>query len=263
MTHQIDLRIVGIGSTGAPLMLFPAFSLPGWITWERAISRLKGCIVTFELLATKWALEDYEPAEPYRLKLETETISASLRSAQIRQPFDVVGHSAGGTIALDFALDYPAAIRSLTLIEPGPLWVLERTGNLDTELIANIEKRKMYYSKSISSADYAEFLRWTMGGGYEPHASPHWSDLCRYRANMRFRTALYSHRDDPSRIRDAVFPVLLIMGSQSDRYHRKIVEVLQLLFKNAKTVEMPGGHAPHTLGGLDVFLDVLAAFRQR
>lgn len=51
------------------------------------------------------------------VKTESEAIKTTLDSLGINMSIILVGHSYGGVIAFDFALDYPDLIRSLVLID--------------------------------------------------------------------------------------------------------------------------------------------------
>lgn len=85
-------------------------------------------VLTFQLLANRWGFMRREPPADYSVRLETRAIQRALREAEIPGPMDLVGHSAGGTLALDFALEHAERVRSLTLIEPAALWVLRDAG---------------------------------------------------------------------------------------------------------------------------------------
>ena len=257
---EIRLRSVW-RAEGTAVLLFPALSLPGWITWRRSIEALQYLrpLLTFQLLANRWAIEKPELEEGYSVKTETAAVNAALRIAELDGALDVIGHSAGGTLALDFALTYPKQIHSLTLIEPGAAWVLRPYND---QIKAVIEERMAAYSGTITPERYASFLRRTLGPGYEPHESQFWPWLCLYRNNMRYRPALYEHVDDPLRLEAARFPVLLIRGQLSDYYHREIIRVLQTRLPNARTVELPGGHSPHQGQGHSLFIELLREFHR-
>ncbi len=54
-----------------------------------------------------------------------EEVAAAIRTGLhdhgVQEPFDLVGHSLGGGLAIDFAARYPTAVRSLTLVAPAGL----------------------------------------------------------------------------------------------------------------------------------------------
>ena len=247
---------------GRPLLFFPTMSLPGWITWKRFIDALRGQrpVITYECLATRRALERQYP-QSYALQDENRALRAALDASGCHGPYDIVGHSAGGTLALDFALEHPAEVRSLTLIEPGLAWLLSATDSIDPELRRFIAHRLTCYAGRLTRARYAAFLRETYGdANYDPTRSPRWPLLCAYMHNMRFRRALFTHVDDPERLRSLRCPVLLIKGQASDPYHRAAMHVLLRWIRDAELVEMPGGHVPHFGAGAAPFLALLERF---
>src|SRR5829696_9965332 len=62
----------------------------------------------------------------YRLSDAAATISTALTHRS--EPADIVAHSFGGAVALRYALDNPARVSSLTLIEPSWFGVLSDLG---------------------------------------------------------------------------------------------------------------------------------------
>lgn len=110
---------------------------------------------------------------------------------------------------------------------------------------------------------YAGFLEATLNmPGYDPKNSPRWPLLWAYRGNVRFRPYLYAHSDTLARVRSAGFPVLLVGGRDSDELHRMILDILGGHFRDCRTIELPGGHAPHYWEGMPAFLDALAGFHK-
>lgn len=250
------------GHPGMPLVLFPTLSLPGWIGWRRLLRDYWGKSerVTFQLLGNRWAFEGQDAVESYSVRKEALAIKASLEKAQISTPFDAVAHSAGGCFALDFALRNPSSMRTLTLIEPSLAWVLRGAGALDAELRAYIERRMRHYNAGITERQYARFIQETANKRVDLRSSPYWPDVCAYRENMKFRPAIYRHRDRVARLKDIQIPVLLVRGRHSDRFHCRTIEILESLIPSSRVVVMPGGHSPHLGRGLAPFMRHLSHF---
>jgi pimeloyl-ACP methyl ester carboxylesterase len=249
---------------GVPILFFPTMSLPGWTTWKRFIEPLRARrpVVSYQLLANRWALEHRPMPATYTLKQETASLRRALHRAGSTGPYDVVGHSAGGTAALDFTLDHPEQVRSLVLIEPGLAWLLNATGALDRRMRRTLRQRIACYTDAITPARYARFQRQTYGEkDYDPRKSPRWRMMCAYRRNMQFRKALFTHTDEPSRLASLRCPVLLIQGRDSDPFHRAALESLRARVE-AEFVEMPGGHVPHYGPGAIPFLNLLEQFHR-
>jgi pimeloyl-ACP methyl ester carboxylesterase len=261
---EIRLRSVP-GGQGLPMLLFPAMTLPGWMTWKRFIKAIRGRrpVITFQLIANRLALAGGRVPRGYCVSRETRAIVHALEAARIKGPFHIVGHSAGGTFALDFALENENQVRSVTLIEPALAWVLKAEGRLKGELKAFLNNRMAAYSKELTEEEYASLLQKMMNReGYDPRKSLHWPLLYAYRHNVKFRPFLYTHSDSLRRVQSARFPVMLVGGTESDPFHREVIRVLQSNLHNCRTVMLPGGHAPHYWEGMETFLRHLNRFHR-
>jgi 3-oxoadipate enol-lactonase len=67
--------------------------------------------------------------------MESEEVKATLDSLQISEPVILIGHSYGGVIDFDFAINHPDRIKPIVLVE-APLF--------------DIAKRKEKYSEKIN-----------------------------------------------------------------------------------------------------------------
>src|SRR5262245_28847953 len=66
-----------------------------------------------------------QPLPPgYSLKTESAAMTGSLDQLGITAPVNIVGHSFGALVALDFALDHPERVRAMVLAEPPAFWVV-------------------------------------------------------------------------------------------------------------------------------------------
>jgi pimeloyl-ACP methyl ester carboxylesterase len=59
--------------------------------------------------------------EDFDLSRVSAAILAGLRQHAVEEPFDLVGHSLGGGVAIQFAAEHSDALRSLTLVAPAGL----------------------------------------------------------------------------------------------------------------------------------------------
>lgn len=247
---------------GPPLVLVPG-GLTGWLSWEPHAERLAANrkVVRVQLLNVQYGLENRPLPPGYSVKMEAQALAATLDELGLREPVDIAAWSYGGLVTLDYALDNPARIRSLTLIEPPALWVLRASGGLDAE--AEQTAAILRTLRGDISEDQLEQFLWAAGlcpPGQSPRKLPQWSLWAQHRQSLRNSPAVLDHRDDLKRLLAFQRPVLLVKGTGSARFLHQITDVLAVQLPNATTVEMPGGHAPQVIS-MDRFLEEMKAFQ--
>src|SRR5687768_6535748 len=106
MKMQTEMR-----GSGSPLVLVGG-GLTGSKSWLPHAERLAGSrtVIRAQPVAVQLGLENRPLPSNYSLELESAALEAALDPA----PIDVVGWSYGAFIALDYALDHPERIRTLT-----------------------------------------------------------------------------------------------------------------------------------------------------
>ncbi len=98
--------------------------------WRRSAAVLRSLyrVITPDLIGYGRSAAWPEGA-PYSLDAETRLLAALLPCCG--EPFHLVGHSFGGTVALHLALSNPVRVRTLTLIEPVFFGALRMVGAID------------------------------------------------------------------------------------------------------------------------------------
>jgi pimeloyl-ACP methyl ester carboxylesterase len=199
----------------------------------------------------------------YSVGLESRAMANALDALQVRTPVDIFGWSYGGLIALDFALTHPDRVRALALFEPPAFWAVP-----SEELATSPDMRPVFelgkeFEASTDPTDEqaVRFYEALGSVGAQPPAaeSPEWQDWTIRRAALKCLPAISRHTDRPERL--AVFPrrVLVMHGSNTVPFHRRISEVLASILPLAESVELEGTHvAPLT--SRDAFLDALCGF---
>jgi pimeloyl-ACP methyl ester carboxylesterase len=256
---RMQAQVIGEG----PRLVLVGGGLTGWASWAPHAERLAvtRTVARLQLLNVEFGLKDRPTPADYSVALESRAMAAALDALGWTEPLDIVAWSYGALITLHFALDHPERVRSLTLIEPPAVWVLPGHGRGDPGVEA-LHRLAGAISHDVTEADLELFLR-TVGlvpPGAEPHTLPQWPGWVEHRRSLRSGLAPLVHRDEPARLRAFDRPVLLVSGTGTAPFLRRIHDTLAALLPAARTSEMPAGHAPQLVSP-DRFLDEVRRFQ--
>jgi pimeloyl-ACP methyl ester carboxylesterase len=163
------------------------------------------------------------------------------------RPVHLVGHSYGGTVAINAARRFPKHVASLTLIEPVAFQLLRRANEPDGwgEVKALAERHLALVGEGQDAAAAEAFVAYWMG----PKACQQMSDAARDNA---VRTAakvaakwrlMFVAEDDLEVIARIDHPTLLICGGRTCAPARRVVEVLRQALPHARHHEIAdAGH---------------------
>jgi pimeloyl-ACP methyl ester carboxylesterase len=202
----------------------------------------------------------------YSIKMESDAMRCALDHMDLLQPVHIVGHSLGALVALDFALDQPERVRSLVLSEPPAFWVVspqEIRASSEMQIITGLV-RQFRPEREPSDEQVAQFDQLLGGGRAHSRSSAddreaNWASR---RMALRGLSAVPEHRDKVSRLQNFRRPVLLIGGSDSALFHRRINELLESHLPTSEHVELYGGHQAIS-ESRDAFLAGLRSFLSR
>lgn len=233
---------------GEPLILLPG-GLTGWKSWEPFVDELTAKqrkVIRIQLLSVEYGLENRELPSDYSVKTESHALRATLDLNGYKSPIDLVAWSFGAFVSLDFALDHPDRIRTLTLIEPPAVWVLGEKENLDPPTRETMNFLGSLHG-DISDDMLAGFLSEVglVKPGQSPQQLTQWQQWLPFKLSLRNSRAVVNHKDDIKRIKNLTSPVLLVKGTGSAPFLHKIIDTLAMNLPNCKIIELPEGHAPH------------------
>ncbi len=245
-----------ITGEGDPLVLLPG-GLTGWISWEPFVPLLDRDhkVVLFQLLNVEYGLENKPVPQNYSLSYESRALSASIEELRIEKA-DFVAWSYGAAITLDFALNHPEKIRSLTLIEPPAIWVLRNKTLLTKELDEDEKKMQELSTKNITEDQLIWFSHFA---GFVPtsvdtRTLPQWPLWLQHRQSLRNNIVVFEHTDFLDRLRNFYKPVLLVTGEGTSPFLAEIIKVLGEELPDVRIAKFPGGHAPHIVAQSDFLL---------
>jgi len=177
------------------------------------------------------------------------------------QKVNLIGWSHGGEVSLDFALNNPNRIKTMTLIEPAAYWVAKAYGQYKED---GDQLGKLFNSfhDPPTPEDLISFLKINglVPPNTDPRSMPRWPVWNSLKIALLSLHTVIEHSDNLSRLkalRDV--PVLLVRGRESVGFNAGIVDMLsEALGPGAKVLVLPDGHACHIVA-MDQFI---AAFEE-
>ncbi|KOU69274.1 alpha/beta hydrolase [Streptomyces sp. MMG1533] len=241
---------------GAPLVVLPG----GPMRASAYLGDLGGLAVRrrLVLLDLRGTGDSAVPADPatYRCDRLVDDVEA-LRAHMGLAHMDLLGHSAGGSLAMLYAARYPERVGRLVLVTATP-WALgmPATG-ADRLAAARLRKGEPWFEEAFS-----KFEAWATGAGdFDPALAPffygRWDEVAREheaRADKQFNdeaTDVYGSEGayDPPATRAALTrlaqPVLVLAGELDGGPRPDLARRAAEVFPNAEFAVQPGaGHYP-------------------
>lgn len=246
---------------GRPLVLVPG-GLTGWLSWAPIAERLSADrrVVRVQLLAVQLGLDDQPLPPGYSRETERTALANTLGSLGLTPPVDFAAWSYGAAVTLEFAVDHPEWVRSLTLIEPPAFWVLP---TLDAEGERLRDAQVGFPRDDVTEEDLARFVVdvGLVPPGRNPRELPQWPTMSRHRQSLRAVPSAWEDHGAGARLSELARPTLLVKGTGSSAVLHQVVEELAHRLPDAQVGEWPGGHAPH-LVSTDAFLERMSAFQE-
>ena len=250
---------------GTPLVLVGG-GLTGWKSWEPFVpifTAKQRKVILVQLLNVQYGLEGHPLPKDYSVKTESNALAETLDSLGLTMPFDMVAWSYGAFTSLEYALDHPDRIHTLTLIEPPAMWILRQTGKFDTETQQTATFFQTFQG-DITEDMLADFLvhAGLVPPGQEPRETPQWNNWVPYRQSLRNNPYVVSFDDTLERLKKFQPPVLLVKGTGSTQWLHRVIDGLSENLPHSKVVEFPGGHAPQIVSK-DRFLEEWEKFQKQ
>jgi pimeloyl-ACP methyl ester carboxylesterase len=244
---------------GEPVVLVPG-GLTGWLSWIPHAERLAATRQPIRVQPIHNELGSAgQIGEPgYTAKTERESLRLTLDELDI-EAADMAGWSGGGRALVEFALAFPDRVRTLTLVEPAAYWILEQLGDENAEVERGNEFVHDLAGREVTEEDLVEFLQ--LAGfarpGEDVREDPTWDRWFSHRMALSWQSKELERTgrsvDELARIR---CPVLLVKGTDTTDWEKRVVDVLGERLPNARVLELPGDHASH-IQSIDAFLETL------
>lgn len=250
-----------IAGEGDRLVLVPG-GLTGWVSWIPHQERLSGHHQVIRVQPIHNELGSAgKPGDPsYTAEVERESLRLTLDELGIGEA-DFAGWSAGGKALIEFTLAYPARVRSLALVEPAAYWILKELGQTDSRLDESYEFLYGLAGREVTEDDLARFLGF--GGFVEDPAQvrshPYWDRWVSHRMALSWLSEeVFRSGRSVKDLSLITCPVLLVKGTVTEPWEKRVVDILGVYLPNARVVELEGDHAAH-IQSIDRFLEELEA----
>ncbi len=244
---------------GPPLMLVPG-SLTGWVSWIPHQQRLLDAYRVIRVQPIHNELGSAGvPGDPgYTAATERESLRLTLDDLALPSAH-FAGWSGGARALLEFAMQYPSRVRTLTLVEPAAYWILDQLSESDAQVTRLNEFLHDLAGNDVSDDDLATFLE--LAGLVSKHedafGDPNWTRWQPHRLALSWQG---EHADRPHRSVDELAaitcPVLLVRGTDTTPWLRRVTDVLADRLTDTKVLDLPGNHACH-IENIDAFLNAL------
>lgn len=202
-------------------------------------------VIRMEHFNVQYATEGLFLPKNYSVGMESEAIKYNLDSLHIKEPIVLVGHSYGGVIALDFALNYPNRIRSLVLIEP-PVFGMAEAKNESPEGMKKMQKLvKELTPQADITEDQVERFRCALLNcdSFSIRQHPQWATWVKQKNRLRGLSAIGKFKMSLKKLHQFQKPVLIITGTETVTFHKRIDELLTEAFPFARQIIIQSGHA--------------------
>ena len=183
------------------------------------------------------------PAD-YSVSFESEAVLATLDSLRITRPVILVGHSYGGVIAFDFAINHPERIQSLILVE-APLYDIAQVKGKYSEKMKKIDELTGQFKPQaiITEEMIASFRRIVSScDTCDIRKHPMWPKWLKQKDRIRGLFVVPDYKIDFAKLHAFQKPVLIVTGTNTIEPNAVVNELLSKEFSKAKTGNLPGDH---------------------
>jgi pimeloyl-ACP methyl ester carboxylesterase len=245
LSAQYKTKKIVVEGSGVPIVLLAGGTadMSVFSLHSKELSR-NYKVIRMEHFNVQYASDNAKLPIDYSVKMESDAIKSTLDSLQIKVPVILVGHSYGGLIALDLALNQPHLIHSMVLIEP-PVFALVNRVNESPFGLQDIQEltKQLTPDANITEGHVERFRCLLLNcDSVDIRKLPQWENWVKQKNRLRGLSAVDGYKINPERLQQFQKPVLIITGKQTVAFHKRIDELLADELPNAKAVTMEGGH---------------------
>ena len=151
----------------------------------------------------------------YSVKMESEGVGTTLDSLHITKPVVLVGHSYGGVIAFDFAINHPERVRSLVLVE-APLFEIAKVKGVYSEKMKQIEELTKHFTPQATiTEEMIRSFRCEMANcdTFDIRQHPMWPKWLQQKDRLKGLSVVPNYKIDFKKLHAFQKPVLILTGT--------------------------------------------------
>lgn len=248
----MNLNYKQIGE-GYPIIILHGLfgSLDNWISMAKKISKLN-----FEIFTVDLRNHGKSPhSNEFDYKSMSFDIYEFLNVHNIVNPV-ILGHSMGGKVAMQFALDFPDAIKKLVVVDVAPIsypvhhqYIIDALNSVNLNIVKTREEVKHILNKFIDDSRIIQFLLKNL----------YWEG--KNKLAWRFNLPVIAKNIETiskniilNKANSFTNPVLFLKGANSDYIPKNSYSVIEKLFPNYKIITIKNaGHWIHADNPDDFF----------
>jgi len=176
--------------------------------------------------------------------MESDAVAATLDSLHITAPVILIGHSYGGVIAFDFAINHPERIKSLVLVE-APLFDIAKTkGEYSKKMKQIDELSKDFTPQATITEEMIKSFRCKMTNcdTFDIRSHPMWPKWLREKDRLRGLSVVSGYKIDYKKLHSFSKPSLIVTGTKTIEPNKTVDKLLSHEFSNTKTGSLTGDH---------------------
>jgi pimeloyl-ACP methyl ester carboxylesterase len=241
---------------GEPVVLVPG-GLTGWLSWIPHAQRLAETRrpIRVQPIHNELGSAGRRGEPGYTYETERESFRLTLDELELDRA-DLAGWSGGGRALIEFALEYPERVRTVTLVEPAAYSFLSQ-GDPDVERLN--EFMDGLAGQQVTEDDLAQFLQLAgfVTSVEDAPDHPNWSGWLGHRMTLSWQPRQLSYLSrSVDELESISCPVLIVKGSRTAPWLSRVADLLAERIPQAKLLELPGDHACH-IQSMEAFLEAL------
>jgi pimeloyl-ACP methyl ester carboxylesterase len=245
-TAQTPLKSTVIEGEGTPLVMLPGgtVDISSLSLVSRGMENLYK-VIRMENLNVQYACKGQTLPKDYSVQMEVESVKATLDSLQVKEPMILMGHSYGGLIALEYALKNPENITALILLEPPVFGIVESRHESPAGMKKMIALTKELTPDAEITEELVERFRCELLDCETTPVRelPQWLIWLNQKDRLRGLSAVGEYKLDLKKVHQFRPPVLIITGTESVPFHKRINALLTAEFTNAMAESIDSDHA--------------------